>query len=121
MLEPLGTVSWSVFAFSHGIDDACFAHEYSLGLHFFGNISLGTQYANAVDAKPKPMRTWAAISRYMSLDPGAIAAPMNEMIELPTRISFRAWKVSEAEERIGAKTAWTRESALGTQVWVGVL
>ena len=61
------------------------------------------------------------MSRYILLDPGAIAEPMNDTVELTTSISFRAWKVSDAEEMTGATTAWTKESALGTQVCVDVL
>ena len=34
-----------------------------LGLHFLGNISLGTQYANGVVANPKPIKICATISR----------------------------------------------------------
>ena len=35
----------------------------SLGLHFLGNISLGTQYARGTVANPKPISIWATISR----------------------------------------------------------
>ena len=66
------------------------------------------------------MRTWAAISLAMLLDPGAIAAPMKETVELPTRMIFLAWNTSDVEDRMGARTAWTSDSALGTQVWVAV-
>ena len=51
-------------------------------------------------------------------DPGAMAAPMNEMRDVPTSRLLRAWKVSEAEEMSGQRTAWTSESELGTHVWV---
>ena len=64
--------------------------EVLLGLHFRGRISLGTQYANGTVANPNPIRTWARISRYMLLEPGAIAAPMKEMIAGPTKSVFRA-------------------------------
>lgn len=47
-----------------------------------------------------------------------MAAPMNEMVQVATRMIFLAWKTSEAEEMSGPKTAWTRDKALGTQVWV---
>lgn len=52
----------------------------------------------------------------MLLDPGAIAEPMKDITEQPTRSDFRAWKVSEAEEITGATTAWTSERAFGTHV-----
>ena len=51
------------------------------------------------------MSVWAAISLPTSFDPGAIAQPTKDTVELTTRMSFRAWKVSEAEEMTGAKTA----------------
>jgi hypothetical protein len=41
----------------------------------------------------------------MLVDPGAIAAPMKDNIAGPTRRSFRAWNVSDAEEMMGATTA----------------
>lgn len=53
----------------------------------------------------------------MLLDPGAMAAPIKEMIHEPTSRILRAWNVSEAEEMTGPRTAWTSESALGTHVW----
>jgi hypothetical protein len=51
-------------------------------------------------------------------EPGAIAAPMNEIVVKPTMRGFRAWKVSDADARTGARTAWTSERAFGTHVWV---
>lgn len=57
----------------------------------------------------------------MSFDPGAMAEPMNEIKEEPTRMNFLAWKVSEAAEMTGPRTACTRDSELGTQVWVSGL
>jgi hypothetical protein len=57
----------------------------------------------------------------MLVDPGAIAAPMNDNIAGPTRNNFRAWNVSDADEIMGATTAWTSERALGTHVWVALL
>lgn len=57
----------------------------------------------------------------MSLDPGAIAAPTNEMMDVPTSNGFRAWKVSDAEDIKGHITAWTSESELGTHVSAGEL
>ncbi len=56
------------------------------------------------------------MSLYMLWDPGAIAAPMKEMIAVPTRRSFRAWKVSDADEMSGEMTACTRDNEFGTQV-----
>ena len=52
----------------------------------------------------------------MSREPGAMAAPIRETMQEPTRIAFRAWKVSDADEMTGPKTAWTRESELGIHV-----
>lgn len=52
----------------------------------------------------------------MLVDPGAMAAPMNEMTHGTTRRAFRAWNVSEAEEMRGETTAWTSDRALGTHV-----
>ena len=46
---------------------------------------------------------------------------MNEMAELHTSMNLRAWKVSDAEEIMGARTACTSERAFGTQVSTGVL
>lgn len=57
----------------------------------------------------------------MVSDPGAIAEPMNDITQHPTMMGLRAWKVSEADEMMGARTAWTRASALGTQVCAAVL
>jgi len=51
------------------------------------------------------MRIWATISRYISLEPGAMAEPMKEIIQGPTSKVFRAWKVSDAEEIRGDITA----------------
>lgn len=45
------------------------------------------------------------MSLYMSFDPGAIAAPTNETSELPTKMVFLAWKVSEADAIKGDTTA----------------
>ena len=47
-----------------------------------------------------------------------MAAPTNEISEVPTRRVFLAWKVSEADEIKGQMTACTRESEFGTQVCV---
>ena len=44
-----------------------------------------------------------------------IAPPMKGIVVKLTRRDFRAWKVSEAEAGIGART---RERAFGTHVWV---
>jgi hypothetical protein len=52
----------------------------------------------------------------MLLDPGAMAAPMNETMHGTTRRAFRAWNVSDAEEMRGETTAWTSERAFGTHV-----
>lgn len=49
-------------------------------------------------------------------EPGAMAQPTNDRVEHPTINNFRAWKVSEADAMMGEKTAWTSESAFGTQV-----
>lgn len=76
-----------------------------LGLHFLGKISLGTLYARAVEEKPNPIRICATMSRYMLCEPGATADPMNDITQPTTRISFRAWKVSDADEMTGARTA----------------
>jgi tRNA-dihydrouridine synthase len=57
----------------------------------------------------------------MSLEPGAIAAPMNDIVDAPTRINLRAWKVSDSDAIRGAKTACTTERELGTQVPATVL
>lgn len=45
------------------------------------------------------------MTRYMLVDPGAIAHPIREISAGPTSKALRAWKVSDAEEMIGAKTA----------------
>jgi hypothetical protein len=86
-----------------------------------GNISLGTQYASAVDEKPNPMSTCAAMRRYMLCEPGAMAEPTNDTTQHAIMMSLRAWKVSEAEEMMGASTACTSARALGTHVCAGVL
>lgn len=91
-----------------------------LGLHFLGQISEGTQYANGTVAKPNPIRIWATITRYTLLEPGAMAEPMNDMTHGTTSRSFRAWNVSEADEMRGEITACTSDRALGIQVWVAV-
>lgn len=57
----------------------------------------------------------------MSLEPGAMEAPIKEIMQGPTSRAFRAWKVSDADEMTGARTAWTSERALGTHVWAAVL
>ena len=57
----------------------------------------------------------------MLVEPGAMAAPIKEIIEGPTKRAFRTWNVSDAEEITGATTACTSERALGTHVWVFVL
>jgi hypothetical protein len=57
----------------------------------------------------------------MFWEPGAMAAPISDMSEEPTRMVLRAWKVSDPNEMTGPSTAWTRESELGTQVWAAVL
>jgi hypothetical protein len=96
------------------------SHSDLLGLHFLGQISEGTQYAKGTVANPNPIRIWATITRYTLLEPGAIAAPMNEMMHGTTSRVFRAWNVSEAEEMSGEITAWTSDRALGIQVCVAV-
>jgi len=55
-----------------------------------GKISLGTLYAKAVEAKPNPMSVWATINLYMFPDPGAMADPIRDTMQLPTRIDLRA-------------------------------
>lgn len=97
---------------------SCRPEGYLLGLHFRGKISLGTQYASGTDAKPTPISVCAAISLFMLCEPGAMAAPMSEINDDPTRMVLRAWKVSEAEEMTGPKTAWTSEREFGTHVCV---
>lgn len=87
-----------------------------LGRHFRGRISLGTEYASGTVAKPKPMSVCAAITRYMFFEVGAIAAPMKERAHEPTKMLFRAWKTSEAEEMTWPITACTRDSAFGIHV-----
>jgi hypothetical protein len=57
----------------------------------------------------------------MLLEPGAIAQPMNDTIDGPTRRALRAWNVSDAEEIKGASTACTSDNAFGTHVPVSVL
>ena len=89
----------------------------AIGRHLRGRISDGTAYARGTAANPKPIRVCAAMSRYMLPEPGAMAAPINEMRQLPTRSSLRAWKVSDAEEMSGEMTACTSESEFGTHVW----
>lgn len=61
------------------------------------------------------------MSRPMVFDPGAIAAPMNETTQDPTSKVFRAWKVSDAEEMTGPRTACAKDNELGTHVWVSGL
>jgi hypothetical protein len=87
------------------VDIYIFSSVDLLGLHFLGTISLGTQYARGTVAKPIPIMIWAPITRKIVVEPGAIAAPIKEIIEGPTRRAFRAWKVSEAEEIRGETTA----------------
>ena len=89
---------------------------YELGLHRLGKISLGTQYAKGTDAKPTPIRVCAAIRRWMSFDPGAMADPTKEITHDPTSKILRAWKVSDADEITGPSTACTRDRAFGTHV-----
>jgi hypothetical protein len=62
------------------------------------------------------MRNCAIISREMLLDPGAIPEPMKEMTDMLTNSAFLAWKVSEAEEMTGERTACTSDSAFSIQV-----
>lgn len=56
------------------------------------------------------------MSRPMVFDPGAMAEPTKETTQDPTSKVLRAWKVSEAEEMTGPRTAWTKDSELGTHV-----
>jgi hypothetical protein len=55
------------------------------------------------------------------VDPGAIAQPINETMAGPTRNAFLAWNVSERDAMRGARTAWTSDKELGTQVPAAVL
>lgn len=75
------------------------------GLHLRGRISLGTQYARGTAAKPNPMSTCAVTIRAMLCDCGAIAAPTKEIVQVATKMAFRAWKVSEADAIAGQSTA----------------
>ena len=75
----------------------------------------------AVEEKPNPMRVWAAMSRPMVWDPGAMPQPTNDMSEVTTSSSFLAWNLSDAEDKSGVMTAWTSERAFGTHVSVGTL
>ena len=52
----------------------------------------------------------------MDCEPGAMADPTNDTTQEPTRMIFRAWKASDAEEMTGPRTACTSERLLGTQV-----
>ena len=70
----------------------------------------------AVEEKPNPMRVWAAMSRPMVREPGAIPQPINDMRQVKMSRIFRAWYLSEAEDKMGVITAWTSERALGTHV-----
>jgi len=79
--------------------------RYVLGRHLLGKISLGTQYASGTEAKPNPIKVCAAMSRPMLFEPGAMAEPINETTQDPTSKVLRAWKVSEAEEMTGPRTA----------------
>ena len=45
-----------------------------------------------------------------------MAAPMKATMQDPTRISFRAWKVSEATERMGDRTALEIEAEVRIQL-----
>ena len=47
-----------------------------------------------------------------------MAEPINDIVVAPTRRYLRAWKVSDAEAKRGASTAWTRDKAFGTHVCV---
>jgi hypothetical protein len=41
----------------------------------------------------------------MLVEPGAMAAPMKEIIDGPTKRALRTWNVSDAAEMTGATTA----------------
>lgn len=71
-------------------DAAMFMRPWTAGLHFRGRISLGTQYAKGTAAKPNPMSVCAAMSLPMVWAPGAMAQPMKEMVQVETKMIFRA-------------------------------
>ena len=51
------------------------------------------------------MRVCAAMSRPIDLEPDAMAEPMKAITVAPTSKVLRAWKRSELEDKIEAKTA----------------
>lgn len=57
----------------------------------------------------------------MLFEPGAIAAPMNEIANVKSSSVLRIRKTSAIEAKAGAKTACTTVSALGIHVSAAVL